>query len=413
MGERRLNAPNAVGMDGEGNLYVNSRASGTDLRKFSPSGALMWRVLGTIFLDTGAADPRSDGRDVYSVRDHFTLDYSKSNGREWALASHSIDRFESPNDPRLSEAWLKGALAVHSVQWIAGRKFLFITNQAGSTLQIYKFEGEVARPSVIFGANPLQGWVPTQPARGRYIWRDKNGDGEFQADEFDGDGQSDEYAVGWDVDSQGNIWHSREFWPEVVGDPVGAIRRFPFQGLDAHGNPIYSYATVVSFPAPSPFKVVTRVKYVQEGDVLYLSGYTDQKPGGDDPLRLRVGTEMARYDNWSKGNRTARWRTALPYEPSNHKVINAIDVVGERVFAGFLAGGANDQETIRVYDTETGLPVGSLRPGPEIGGMANWIDMAYGIRAFRRSNGEYVVLVEDVYYGKTIIYRGAMTPSAN
>jgi hypothetical protein len=145
MGERRLNAPNAVGMDGEGNLYVNSRASGTDLRKFSPSGALMWRVLGTIFLDTGAADPRSDGRDVYSVRDHFTLDYSKSNGREWTLASHSIDRFGSPNDPRLSEAWLKGALSVHSVRWIAGRKFLFITNQAGSTLQIYKFEGEVAR----------------------------------------------------------------------------------------------------------------------------------------------------------------------------------------------------------------------------------------------------------------------------
>jgi sugar lactone lactonase YvrE len=412
MGATRLNAPNAVGMDAKGNLYVNNGASGTDLRKFSPAGELLWRVLGVIFLDTGAADPKTDVQDVYTVRDRFRLDYSKSKGQEWSWVSHSLDRFRNPNDPRLSEAWLKLAPAVHSVRWIAGAKFLFITDQPGSTLQIYKFDGEIAKPSVIFGPHPIRGWVSTQPARGRYIWRDKNGDGEFQAGEFDGDGQSDEYAVGWDVDSQGNIWHSREFWPDVIGDPVEPIRQFPFQGLDAHGNPIYSYGSIIAFPAPSPFQVVTRLKYFAESDVLYLSGYTREQPGGE-PLRLRVGTAMARYDNWSKGNREPRWSVALPYEPTTHKVINAIDVAGKRIFAGFLAGGAQDQETIRVYDTETGFQLGSLRPGPEIGGRANWIDMAYGLRAFQRSNGEYVVFAEDVYYGKTIIYRGPMTPGAN
>jgi hypothetical protein len=263
---------------------------------------------------------------------------------------------------------------------------------------------------VIFGANPLQGWVSTQPERGRYIWRDKNGDGNFQTNEFDGDGQSDEYAVGWDVDGKGNIWHSQEEWVPLSGS-IGPVRQFPFQGLDAHGNPIYSYATVVSYPAPSPFKVVTRLKYIAEEDALYISGYTRENPGGHEPLRLRVGTELVRYDKWLKGNRNPRWRIVLPYDPSTHKVINAFDVVGQRIFAGFLAGGANDQETVRVYDSKTGSQLGNLRPGPEIGGKANWIDMAYGIRAFQRSNGEYVVFVEDVVQGKTIIYRGAMTSS--
>lgn len=91
--------------------------------------------------------------------------------------------------------------------------------------------------------------------------------------------------------------------------------------------------------------------------------------------------------------------------------MNSIDIVGQRIFAGFLAGGVNGQETIRVYDTETGSRLGNLWPGPEIGSNANWFDLAYGIRAFQRSNGEYVVFAEDVVHGKTIIYRGSMMPS--
>jgi hypothetical protein len=69
----------------------------------------------------------------------------------------------------------------------------------------------------------------------------------------------------------------------------------------------------------------------------------------------------------------------------------------------------NNQETVRVYDTETGSQLGNLQPGPEIGNQANWIDMAYGVRAFQRGNGEYIVFVQDVARGKTIIYRGPMT----
>lgn len=408
MGDLRLHAPNAIGTDKEGNLYVNNSSSGTDLRKFSPEGQLLWRVIGMVFLDAGAADPRSDGRDVYTLRDRFVMDYKKSKGREASLASHTIDRFKNPGDPRLSEAWNRGHLSAHSIHWIDGKKFLFVTDQFGATLHIYKFEGEIAKASVIFGSNPLKGWVSTQPSRGRYIWRDKNGDGQYQSEEFEGDGQSDEYAVGWEVDGKGDVWHSQEEW--YGAGSIGPIRRFRNQGLDAYGNPVYSYSALDSYPAPPLFNVVTRLKYFPDTDTLYLSGYTKENLGGDNALRLRVGTELARYDNWLKGNRTPRWRIVFPYEPATHHVINSVDIVGQRVFAGFLAGGVQGQETIRVYDTETGSHLGPLRPGPEIGHNANWIDMAYGVRAFQRSDGEYLVFVEDVFYGKTILYRGSMMP---
>jgi hypothetical protein len=52
-------------------------------------------------------------------------------------------------------------------------------------------------------------------------------------------------------------------------------------------------------------------------------------------------------------------------------------------------------------------------PSKDMGGVecTGWVDIAYGIDAMRRSNGEYVVFVEDDYMGKVIMYR--WRPEAN
>jgi hypothetical protein len=47
-------------------------------------------------------------------------------------------------------------------------------------------------------------------------------------------------------------------------------------------------------------------------------------------------------------------------------------------------------------------------PSEVVGRNSNWIDRAFGARATRRSNGEYVVFVEDVVLHKTLIYRGML-----
>jgi hypothetical protein len=49
--------------------------------------------------------------------------------------------------------------------------------------------------------------------------------------------------------------------------------------------------------------------------------------------------------------------------------------------------------------------VKTLKPGQEVAGESGWIDIPYGIRAVRRSNGEYLVFVEEDWKGKVIFYR--------
>ena len=64
-----------VGTDTAGNIYVNSNGfnnSGTDLRKFSSSGKLLWKLMGLKFVDNADADPKTDGgKFIYQTRTIF------------------------------------------------------------------------------------------------------------------------------------------------------------------------------------------------------------------------------------------------------------------------------------------------------------------------------------------------------
>jgi hypothetical protein len=42
---------------------------------------------------------------------------------------------------------------------------------------------------------------------------------------------------------------------------------------------------------------------------------------------------------------------------------------------------------------------------PEVAGESGWIDIPYALRAYGRSNGEYVVFVEEDAKAKVIMYR--------
>ena len=97
-----------------------------------------------------------------------------------------------------------------------------------------------------------------------------------------------------------------------------------------------------------------------------------------------------------------RWRVSLPYNPSANPIliIKAIDVVGDRVFAV-----TSRTAQVYVYDTETGASLTTLSPGLEVAGESGWIDIPYALRAYRRSNGEYVVFVEEDAKAKVIMYR--------
>ncbi|NDJ20349.1 hypothetical protein GS682_01535 [Nostoc sp. B(2019)] len=392
-----------VGTDGAGNIYINSNGfnkSGTDLRKFSPSGKQLWQLLGLIFVDNADADPKTDGVDVFTKQEHYLMDYSQPAGKQWTYKGYTLNAFKYPQDPRLHTS-PDGTF----VRRIKGKPFLFLTNMYGSFLQIYRFnsatDGKIAIPAGMFvGTNggdkkSISGtWPPQQPEKGEWIWRDSNGNGAFEKNEYD---SSKDYPFigGWWVDSKGDVWKALR-----TQDGTG-IRHYPLQGIDAKGNPIYSYSSMQKQTTPKIFTDLRRLEYFPETDTMYLSGFTGEHPAiGDD--NGVVGSEIARFDNWSQGNRTPRYRIVIPHDTTGKREVStaAMSVAGEYVFAVTVKTAE-----VYVYNAATGTQVQQLKPGPEVGSESGWIDIPYGIRAFQRSNGEYLVFVEEDWKGKVIVYR--------
>ncbi|MDQ1469704.1 MAG: hypothetical protein QOJ99_1184 [Bryobacterales bacterium] len=401
----RTQALTGVGTDSSGNIYVVSTFAGTSIRKFSPSGSLLWHLKGLSFIDVAVADPSSDGLDLYTKHQHFTMDYNQQPGHEWSWAGMLKNKFKYPTDPYLT--LLSGGNSPVALRNIKGRKYLFTTDMYSRSLSIYRIEGETAVPSGMiapiqpadataqlanFGVNS---WLPgIAPQGSSFIWRDSNGNGNVDADEFSGVTGEETGIWGWDIDDQGNIWQTVEAYQ--------GVREFAMQGVDSAGNLIYDRAHLAVYGVPSPFTQIERVHYDSGNDVMYLSGYTAAHPiaGG---MWGQAGTEIARYDNWTKGNRNPRWRITLPYDVAANRTVKAISVAGGCVFASVWQSGLH--ENVYVYGSGTGAGVGLLTPGPQVGSNMGWVEGSYNLRAFQRANGEYLVFVTDEAWNKILMYR--------
>jgi hypothetical protein len=398
VGDWRLDFPRGVTADASGNLYVGGGLSGADIRKFSPAGRMEWRMLGLQFVDCATADPLSDGQSIYTKAHRFSLDFTRPAGREWSWKATTLDPFRYPNDPRLSPSFPKNSLTAYAVRYLNGRRFLCLVADSNAFL-IYRFQGEIAVPSVIFGSK-VYGWLTGLHPEGRFIWRDTNGNGDFEADEFfDADGVTEFDAWGWDIDDNGDIWQARE---------EGGIWTFPLGGFDSVGNPVYTRTTARRAGLPAPFAAVERVRYLAATGTMFVSGYTVERPRAGNGYWGQAGTEIVRYDNWNAGNRISRYRIPLPYDPPEGSV-KAIAVAGQRIFAGLMNSAGTAQKTLArnlyVYDAHTGGLLGRMTPGPEIGSAMGWIDIGQGVNAFQRKDGEYLVFMEEVAFSKTIFYR--------
>ncbi|BAY23485.1 NHL repeat-containing protein [Calothrix sp. NIES-2100] len=392
-----------VGTDAAGNIYVNNNGfnrSGTDLRKFSPSGKQLWQLFGLIFVDNADADPQSDGVDLFTKQEHFVMDYSQPPGKQWTFKNYTLNPFKYPQDPRLHTS--PDATFVRRIQ---GKPFLFLTDMYSSFLQIYRFDAannsKIAIPSGMFvNTNPdgkpsIPGnWPPYEPEKGEWIWRDRNGNGAFDEGEYDKN-EDYPYLGGWWVDNKGDVWKTLR-----TQDGIG-IRHYPLQGLDAHGNPIYGYSSMKKQNTPSMFTDLRRIEYFPETDTMYLSGFTVDHPAKGDDTGV-VGSEIVRFDNWSQKNLIPRWRIVVPHDITGKREVStaAMSVAGDYVFAVTFKNAE-----VHVYNAATGVQVQQFKPGPEVALESGWIDIPYGIRAFRRANGEYLVFVEENWKGKVIIYQ--------
>lgn len=374
-----------IGMDAEGSIYVAISEMGTVLRKFTPAGKLVWEIYGHFFVDVAAADPATDAADVWGIQEHYRMDYSRPPGREAQWIGYSLDRHKYPNDPRgLTYVKQQGEHGLTSPQivYLNGKRFMFVGGMfASNFINIFGYDGEIAVPSgvIMQWGNNLYNtdlkWPPNRP-QGTFIWRDLNGDGDYQANEFSPNTERVHPGPFW-VDKKGNIWMAYGFF------------RYDFQGLDAHGNPIYRADRITVMDPPAGMKSVARVWYDTDTDTLVAA-----EEGGD----MRHIGRVFICRRYLAGN-----RDAVTFTSGAGAEAECVAAVGDYVFTG----GWKERGRVWVNRMSDGAPVGVLDPGSTVGGVENtgWIDILTGVTAHRRKNGEYLIFVEEDYKGKALLYR--------
>lgn len=356
---QKLFALRGAGTDSSGNLYVALSHREAIIRKFTPDGTLVWELQSHPFVDTYDASAASDATEVYGNDELFTIDFSKPVGQEWKLKAITRDLITYPNDPRANSQYAGTAM----IRTLDGKRVLYNIGQYAGGFDIFVFEdapSQIARPAGSVTRDG--GWA-------------------------------------WEVQSNGDIWQGEA--------PNSKIRRYPFQGFDSNGNPIYNTASPEETNIPAPFDRIQRIKYIPETDTMYLSGYTPDKPEVSWGL---IGSVLARYDNWKAGNRTAKYVIDMPKDDAGLHP-KSLDVVGDYIFAVMVQPTGGKPAMVHVWNANTGNKVGTMVPGPEVGGDSGWVDMPYGLRAYKRSNGEYIVLVEEDARAKNLMYRWC--PSGN
>ncbi|MGF6771228.1 hypothetical protein P3T18_003707 [Paraburkholderia sp. GAS199] len=406
-GPQRFNGLTGVGADRAGNLYVSMNGAGPRrggtapdtydgalIESYTPDGERRFSLQGLLFVD-GAQFVDGEPPSVYSGSKRFTLDLSRPVGREWTYAGYTADRFRYPYDPYFHLP-LGGQRGMPMVRDVRGHRLLFTTDMYSSFLRIYRFaaDRETAIPSGLFALSHLDGaWPPNQPQHGEWIWRDVSGAGDFSAAAFDQHaGKTDAPGLrGWWVDSAGDIWQ---------GTDSEGIRHFPLQGFDRVGNPVYRYASMRQTPPPAPFNRIARLTYFPDSDTMYLSGSTPSHPYVKDNWN-GAGSQLARYDRWKSGKPLLRYTIGLP----DHGGAQSLSIEGYAVAGDYIFAVETKSAIVRVYDSATGRDVGRLAPGKEVGSASGWTDVPMPITAHRLASGEYLVLVEEDWHGKALMYR--------
>lgn len=381
-----------LGVDSAGNIYVGCTFGGwwgQSVQAYAPSGSFLWDAHGTTFIDVVGLDPADESL-AYGKEHIYQMDWTQGAGGEWSLLGFTVDRFAYFEDPRVQYGHGPVHRLGNGVRRIQGQLLLLCVNQYNGFLEMYRFnaatDGLVAIPSVNFG----------KPNQTLEVTRDENGNGTFESGES------------WNLDA--NMGHisitaAGDF---VAARATGEIYVFPCQGLDPHGNPIYTEASGIIYPPvpelpgwPNTLQP-RRALYDSAANAMYLGGVTAaEEPNAPGCRRL------VRYDNWS-GSRTKRWDITVPYEdPSYTPELNyggglprCLALAGDYLFIGYGMG------YVRIHNNDTGALVGTMKP--EINGFSGgegMIDADDGITAFRRASGEYVIFIESAGRVNTTMFR--------
>jgi hypothetical protein len=204
-------------------------------------------------------------------------------------------------------------------------------------------------------------------------------------------GISERGTWAWSVDATGDIW---------CGDGEGKIRRHRFQRWDGD-VPVFASGPTDAWPTPPGLRQICRTHYDPANDVMYLGAFPDGVP---DPAWGQVGSVVERYDGWTKGPQAKRWRCELPKDDGG-VYPKSMAIAGEYGFVVSVKPVQGVTGLVRVISLATGAEAGTIAPGAPVGYLSGWVDISHALAAHRRSDGEYLILVEEDFRGKNILYR--------
>ncbi|RQS61201.1 SMP-30/gluconolaconase/LRE-like region family protein [Burkholderia sp. Bp8963] len=355
VGDKRFTRVAGIGKDAAGNLYVLNNAWGggwdlgrngsTDLHSYSPTGALQWKLQALNFEAIAAPDPATDGALFYSGNNVYT---GTAGG---TFVANTIDPFSYPKDPRLDMKDYQRGQHFGQLVTVGGNRILVASGQNPGNFNFYYFNaasGYIAIPA---------GSIPGKPFNTTL-----------------------KVTAGFTIDGNGDVWAG------LNGSNV--ISRYPMTGFDATGKP--SWGKPVTTPVPGTVSPVTRIIYQADSDTMILA---QGLAGNWDWTAMNGHIEV--YHGWKAGNTTAP-NPVINLTSANPKSIAA---AGHYLFVGYVHTVPN----IDVFDLNTGALVTTLtNSNTSAMDVGNDVDSMYGIRAYLRSTGEYVI-TKDNYNGTSIV----------
>lgn len=194
---------------------------------------------------------------------------------------------------------------------------------------------------------------------------------------------------GFCLDSKGGIWAGL--------DKTNVISHYPLTGFDASGKPVWGAA--VTMPIPRTISQLTRIIYLADSDTMILT----QGPSGSTDWTA-VGSRVEVYHGWLAGNRSTP-NPVINITGANAKSIAA---AGNYLFVGYVHTVPN----IDAFNLTTGqLDITFTNSNPNKVDVGNDVDSMYGLRAYRRSTGEYEVTKDNYNDSSIVVYR--WTPPAS
>ena len=364
VGAQRFTRIAGIGKDAAGNLYVLNnpwggswdlgRDGGTDIQAYDRTASLRWTLQSLNFEGIAAPDPATDGALFYGGTNIYS---GKAGG---TFVANTVDPFAYPSDPRIDMNDTQRDEHFGQLVSVGANRILVASGQNPPIFYFFHF-------------NAANGYIAIP-------------DGSIPGPAFQ---TSLRVTHGFCIDSKGGVWAGL--------DKTGSIYHYPLTGFDASGKPAWGPGGATRIPAS--VQPLTRIVYLAHSDTMILAqgiaGSTDW---------TSIGTRIEVYHGWSAGNTTVP-NPVIELASAGAK---SIDAAGNYLFVGYWFSGISGpaRPNIDAFSLTTGKLAATLvDTSPATVDASSAIDSMYGVRAYLRSTGKYVVTKNNVKGNSITVYR--------